>query len=172
MMENVKKDIVFRDAKIEDCDMLHRLIKESVESTNITIQQLKDDGFGSCPRFGAIIIECDQQMIGFSIYTWKYSTWKGRILWIDYMYIQENYRNIESYHGLMRSLATKAAETDMDRIQWDGEPPDSMVKDFYQSIGVIDLTNDEQWLVYQFEAEQYRKYLAKPFTRTESIKIE
>lgn len=110
-------------------------------------------------------------IVGYSIFNEKYSTWKGRILWIEDIFITEPYRHLGLGGALLRKLSSIAAKSTMDRIEWCVNRDNTKAITFYEAAGAFDLTAAEDWLLYRFEAAKYRQYLDKPFSRANSIKI-
>jgi diamine N-acetyltransferase len=63
------------------------------ESVKMTEEILIKDGFETNnPLFYTLIIEYDSKPIGFSLYFYIYSTWEGKSLYLEDLYIQENFR--------------------------------------------------------------------------------
>ena len=111
------------------------------------------------------------ELVGYSIYNEKYSTWKGRILWIEDIYICVPYRKFGLGGAIVRKLASIASKDTMDRIEWSVFRWNHNAVSFYQSVGAFDLTKAEDWLLYRFNEDKYREYLARPFKQADTIKI-
>ena len=75
-----------------------RLIKEladyenSLKEVTITLEDLKKDGFGKHPFYWFLVAERNNQIIGLSFYWIRYSTWKGKLLFLEDFVIKEEYR--------------------------------------------------------------------------------
>ena len=54
--------------------------------------ELVNDGFGPNPYFYALVCQVNTKIIGYSIYFYTYSTWEGRVVYIEDIYVQESYR--------------------------------------------------------------------------------
>ena len=74
------------------------LIKElaeyenSIEEVTITLKDLEDDGFGSRPWYWFLVAEKENKIIGLSFYWIRYSTWKGKFLFLEDFVVKEEYR--------------------------------------------------------------------------------
>ena len=82
----------------KDLPSVLRLIKEladyenSLEEVTITLEDLENDGFGNHPWYWFLVAEKDNQIIGLSFYWVRYSTWKGKFLFLEDFVIKEEYR--------------------------------------------------------------------------------
>ncbi len=57
-----------------------------------TVQAMKEDGFGKNPIFGFFVAEVDQEIVGVSLYYYRYSTWKGKRLYLEDIIVTERMR--------------------------------------------------------------------------------
>ena len=48
-----------------------------------TLEMMESDGFGQNPIFGFLVAEVDTEIVGASIYDYRYSTWKGKRLYLE-----------------------------------------------------------------------------------------
>lgn len=61
----------------------------------LTAEQLAADGFGDHPLFFCILAESDEtprKVVGFSLYFYVYSTWAGRAMHLEDLFIDLPYR--------------------------------------------------------------------------------
>ena len=62
------------------------------EVTN-TLEKMEEDGFGPQPCYGLFVAEEEEgKIVGISIYYTRYSTWKGRMLYLEDIVITESHR--------------------------------------------------------------------------------
>lgn len=91
-------DIIIRKAVQEDCAPILELIKELADYENalhevtLPLDQFIEDGFGKSPVWGAFIAEYNGGIIGISLYYDRYSTWKGRRLYLEDLVVTEKWR--------------------------------------------------------------------------------
>jgi GNAT superfamily N-acetyltransferase len=91
-------DIFIRQAVKEDCGPMLELIRELADYENalhevtLTLEQFIEDGFGKLPVWRAFVAECNGEIIGISLYYDRYSTWKGRRLYLEDLVVTEKWR--------------------------------------------------------------------------------
>ena len=82
----------------EDLPTVLKLIKELADFENakdqvtITLEDLEKDGFGKNPAYWFLVAEKDNEIVGLSFYWIRYSTWKGKFLFLEDFVIKEEYR--------------------------------------------------------------------------------
>src|ERR1700720_998274 len=87
-----------RNATIEDVKLLRKLIGELAAYENelaevrITEADLTRDGFGPQPRFGVLLAYWDQEPAGYALFFDFYSTWRGRHLFLEDLFVREAFR--------------------------------------------------------------------------------
>lgn len=90
--------VTIRKAVREDCAPMLELIKELAEyekalhEVTLTLEQFTEDGFGKAPVWGAFVAEADRKIVGISLYYERYSTWKGRRLYLEDLVVTEAMR--------------------------------------------------------------------------------
>lgn len=100
--EGEKKDL---PAALELIRELAHYEKASQEVTN-TVEMMERDGFGENPVFGFIVAEEDGIIYGLSIYYWRYSTWKGKRIYLEDLIVTESRRGL----GMGKLLFDKTKE--------------------------------------------------------------
>ncbi|WP_370897023.1 GNAT family N-acetyltransferase [Chryseobacterium gossypii] len=91
-------EIIIRKAVREDCAPMLNLIKELAEykralhEVTLTLEQFTEDGFGRSPVWGAFVAEAGGEIVGISLYYDRYSTWKGRRLYLEDLVVTEKMR--------------------------------------------------------------------------------
>ena len=93
MKTNIRKGLK------KDLPSVLKLIKEladyenALEEVTITLNDLERDGFGSRPWFWFLVAENKNEIIGLSFYWIRYSTWKGKFLFLEDFIIKDGYRS-------------------------------------------------------------------------------
>ncbi|GAA5085296.1 GNAT family N-acetyltransferase [Chryseobacterium ginsengisoli] len=91
-------EVVIRKAVQQDCAPMLELIKEladyekALHEVTLTLEQFIEDGFGKSPVWGAFVAEFDGEIVGISLYYDRYSTWKGRRLYLEDLVVTERLR--------------------------------------------------------------------------------
>ncbi len=92
------EEIVIRKAVPQDCAAMLDLIRELAEyekalhEVTLTLEQFTEDGFGKHPVWGAFVAELHGKIVGISLYYDRYSTWKGRRLYLEDLVVTETMR--------------------------------------------------------------------------------
>ena len=63
------------------------------EVTN-TEERMLSEGFGENPIFGSFVAEVDGRIVGISIYYYRYSTWKGKRMYLEDLIVTESMRGL------------------------------------------------------------------------------
>jgi len=90
--------ITIREGVKEDLPTVLELIKELADFENsrdqvtITLKDLEKDGFGDHPWYWFLVAENNENIIGLSFYFIRYSTWKGKFLFLEDFVIREEYK--------------------------------------------------------------------------------
>ena len=89
-MVAMDNDIVLRRGVETDLPQVLGLIQElaayekAPEAVTNTLAAMQRDGFGPQPIFGFFVLESDAaEIIGLALYYTAYSTWKGRMLYLE-----------------------------------------------------------------------------------------
>lgn len=94
----MKSPIVIRKGIKSDIPAVLSLIKElalyekAPEEVTNTIEDMEGDGFGAQPVFRMLVAENEGKVVGMAIYFIKYSTWKGKGVYLDDIVVNESYR--------------------------------------------------------------------------------
>lgn len=61
------------------------------EVTN-TEEAMLNDGFGENPAFGLFVVEIENEIVGIALHYIRYSTWKGKMLYLEDIVVKEHLR--------------------------------------------------------------------------------
>jgi N-acetylglutamate synthase-like GNAT family acetyltransferase len=87
------------------------------EVTN-TLQMMEEDAFGENPVFRFFVAEVDSKVVGMAIYYIKYSTWKGKCVFLEDLIITEKMRCHRIGEKLFYAVAGVAKEMKVQRMEW------------------------------------------------------
>lgn len=91
-------EVKIRKGQKADLPSVLALIKELAEfekapdEVSVTLEELEEDGFGQYPYYWFIVAEHKGEIIGLSFYFIRYSTWKGRFLFLEDFVVKEDFR--------------------------------------------------------------------------------
>lgn len=175
---------LLRDARPEDCESIHRMIIELAthekvpESVTITPEQLRKDAFGQgehrAPLFRAVVVEKidDGELIGYAMFYEKYSSWKGRYLWLEDIYVNPTYRRASLGLALFRRLAAEAKKLDVAMIDWQAMGWNRMAMNFYENkLGAQDISVAQDYHLFRFHRQNYLDFLKGDYHNDE-VKFE
>ena len=116
--------ISIRNGVKEDLPEVVDMIKElayyenAIDEVEITIEQLERDGFGSIPYYWLLIAEVDGEIAGLAFYFIRYSTWKGKLLYLEDFVVKEKYRRQGIGTLLFDNLKRKVESEGLAGLVW------------------------------------------------------
>ena len=116
--------ITIRKGTPADVEPALLLIKElaafekAPEQVINTVEQMLIDGYGEKPIFDLLVAEADQKIAGIAIYFIKYSTWKGKCLYLDDIVVQESLRGKGIGKQLFDAVVAEAKLCNCQQLQW------------------------------------------------------
>ena len=106
--------LTIRQANLNDVPVLHSLIQEMAEYEHLpflmTEQILTSDGFGAQARFRVLIAEFDHQPAGYAFFFDSYSTFQGRSLFLEDLFVRPQFRKNKVGGALLSRVAAIARE--------------------------------------------------------------
>ncbi len=142
-------EITIRKATKNDLPEVLNLIKELAlfekqpQEVTITLKQLEEDGFGNHPLYWIILAENNHEIVGMSFYYIRYSTWKGRCLYLEDLVVKEAYKQKGIGSLLFKATLDAAKEMNAKLMTWQvldwNEPAIKFYKKFNAEL-------DEEWL--------------------------
>lgn len=144
-------EITIRFATVEDAGLLLQLIRElaiyerAPDAVIATEEDLRRYGFGSEPRFEALVAFVDEKPAGFALFYPDFSTWHGRPgLYLEDLYVRDWARRRGVGRRLMTRLAAIAIERGWPDLHFnvlDWNP----ARGFYHRLGI---TRRDEWQPY------------------------
>src|SRR5687767_2731715 len=117
-------EITIRQGKREDLPRVLELIKELAEyerapnEVTNTVAMMEKDGFGPNPVYGFFVAEDKTRIVGLSLYYWRYSTWKGRRLYLEDIIVTEAERGRGVGKLLFEKTMQKALDENCTGMMW------------------------------------------------------
>lgn len=143
--------IVIRAAVADDVPALFEMLRATAREQGhedelcVDVAALREDGFGSTPRFLALVAECDGQPAGMALYFFNYSTWTSRNgLYLEDLYVAPACRRLGVARDLMQRLEEIAVERGCGRLQWLVLRENAGAVRFYEARGA---TAQPEWQV-------------------------
>lgn len=116
--------------------------------------------FGPQPFARVLIAEANNSPVGFALYYFRYSSFKGRpSLWLDDLYVNETQRSQGIGAALMNRLAEIAIENNCTHIAWTASIHNTRGIKFYERLGAQITERKEHQVVFQVEPHQVQDFL-------------
>jgi len=149
-----------RPGKESDCAKILSLIKElavfekAADEVDIDEEILKNDGFGENPIYDLFVAEFEDKIVGMALFYEKYSTWKGRSIYLEDLIVTEKLRGNGIGKALFNAVAEEAKKRNSGRMDWQVLDWNQSAIDFYKSAGV---ELDSEWINCKFRREDLQK---------------
>jgi GNAT superfamily N-acetyltransferase len=156
-----------RAATVEDVPLLMQMIVEFAtferlaEHVTVTEEILAREGFSPQPRYRVLLPEWDGKGAGYAIFFPFFSSFAGPGLFLEDIYVREEYRGKGIGQALMAEVAAKAVQEGFSAMRWEVLDWNQPAIDFYKKLGATFL---EEWKQVRLDGENLRR-LAEGATR-------
>ena len=124
-----------------------------------TEADLLRDGWGSTPRFTALIADYEDAPAGFALYFTSYSTWRGHHgIRLEDLYVTPTLRGKGIGRALLAKLAQIAVEQGCPRLEWDVLEWNAPAIAVYEGVGARILT---EWRIMRLADEALKDLAAQ-----------
>jgi GNAT superfamily N-acetyltransferase len=148
---------IVRFAKEEDIPFVHALIRElaayekaPLEVTN-SVEDMLRDGFGAAPVYRCIVAETDGKVTGMAIYFIKYSTWKGKGIYLDDIVVTESMRRLGIGKLLFDAVVEDAKLIGAKQLHWQVLDWNTPAIEFYKKYNAV---FDGEWINCKLNEQQ------------------
>jgi GNAT superfamily N-acetyltransferase len=126
------------------------------EVTN-TLELMEHDGFGPNPIYGFFVAENgENRIVGLSLYYWRYSTWKGKRLYLEDIIVTESERGYGVGKLLFDRTMQHALDENCTGMMWQVLDWNEPAINFYKKYGS---KLDGEWVNCQLERSQIQDLL-------------
>ncbi|MCS7017600.1 MAG: GNAT family N-acetyltransferase [Cytophagales bacterium] len=155
--------VIIRKGTAADLPAAHRLIVElaiyeKAEHEVITTpEQMLQDGFGDRPAYGFYVaaLTPTNQIVGMALYYTRYSTWKGRCLYLEDLIVTQDWRGKGIGKLLFDAIVRECLEQNMHMLTWQVLDWNTPAIEFYKRLGAH---LDAEWLngkLFRHQLEQW-----------------
>jgi GNAT superfamily N-acetyltransferase len=133
--------LAIRSARAADAVLLRTMIRELAEFereldlVTIEVSDLLRDGFGPNPKFRALIAEWDGLPAGYALFFGYYSTWEGPQLYLEDLFVREQFRGKRIGKALLAAVARIARDEQCCAMQWQVLHWNTWVIELYKALG-------------------------------------
>jgi len=154
--------VLIRKGEEKDLPRVLELIHELAEfekaphEVQITLGQLQKDGFGERKLYEFIVAVAENQVVGMAFYYFRYSTWKGKFLYLEDFIVEENSRNQGIGTELFRTVMKISLQENCIGMTWQVLDWNQSAIKFYQKYGA---QLDDEWVNGKLLKSEIEKWL-------------
>ena len=144
--------------------------EKAPEAVTNTLAAMQRDGFGPQPIFSFFVLENEAaDIIGLALYYTAYSTWKGRMLYLEDLVVTEAARRGGLGRLLFDVVVAEARATGAVRMKWQVLDWNESAIGFYKKLGA---NIESEWLNGDLDEAQLDRYEAAPAALAAAAPIE
>jgi GNAT superfamily N-acetyltransferase len=140
--------------------LVHELadFEKAPDAVTNSVEAMERDGFGTEPVFKFHVAELDGKIVGVALYFVKYSTWKGKGLYLDDLFVSEKYRSRGIGKKLFDAFMEEAKSIGAKQVHWQVLDWNTPAIEFYTKLGS---SIEAEWWDCKMTEEQIHKYRSK-----------
>ncbi len=159
--------INIRQAIKEDMEAVHALIRElalyenAAEQVSTTAETFAKDGFTDKPLFYVYVAEVANEstnnmpkIVGCALFFFAYSTWKGKIVYLDDLVVTQSYRRQGIGELLLRAVWAFARKHEARQVRWHVLDWNEPAIKFYKKLNV---ELDPEWITCRYKMGDERQ---------------
>lgn len=153
----MRNSINIRKGTPKDIPAVLNLIRELAlyekapqEVTNSELD-MERDGFGDKPVFSMLVAEKEDKVVGMAIYFIKYSTWKGKGVYLDDIVVNEKFRGQGIGKLLLDEVIRDCQSMGAKQLHWQVLDWNEPAIGFYKN---YDASFDTEWINCKLTEEQ------------------
>lgn len=156
--------ISVREATPADVGLIHGFVRALADYENLlheveaTPADLASHLFGDNPRLYCDIAEADGTPVGFAIWFYNYSTFRGRHgIYLEDLFVVPEARGLGAGKALLRRLARRCAAQGLARLEWAVLDWNAPAIAFYDSLGA---TAQTDWITRRLTGDRLKAMAA------------
>lgn len=154
-------NVIIRQGKKTDLSQVLDLIKElatyekAPQEVTVSVDELEADSEGEHPLFYFYVAEVEQQVVGTAIYYLKYSTWKGKCVFLEDIIVKESFRGNQIGRKLFEAVIGASRDLKAKRMEWQVLDWNEPALNFYKK---FDAHVDASWVNCKLVEEQLMEF--------------
>jgi GNAT superfamily N-acetyltransferase len=147
--------VVVRVATVADAPLILEFVRDLAEyerllhEVEMTEADVRRDLFGENPRAFCEIAEAGGTPVGFALWFYNYSTFRGRAgIYLEDLFVKPEARGVGAGKALLRRLAQRCVEADLGRLEWAVLNWNAPSIAFYDSLGA---SQKDDWTVRRLD---------------------
>ena len=117
--------------------------EKAPNEVEVTIEEMTEWGFGSDKQFDFFVAAENNVVVGLALYYYKYSTWKGKCLFLEDIIVTESQRGKGLGKLLFDKVVQVSKEQKVRRMEWQVLDWNTPAIEFYKK---YDSTLDGEWV--------------------------
>lgn len=156
--------MIVRPARLADAGTIFGFVRDLadyeklLDQVDATETGIARDLFGPSPRVFCDIAEADGEAVGFALWFYNYSTFRGRHgIYLEDLYVRLEARGKGAGKALLANLARRCVAENLARLEWavlDWNAPSIA---FYDSLGAAAL---DDWIVRRLTGDGLKRLAA------------
>ncbi|HEX7948443.1 MAG TPA: GNAT family N-acetyltransferase [Phenylobacterium sp.] len=149
--------LVVRVATVADAPLILEFVRDLAEyerllhEVEMTEADVRRDLFGENPRAFCEIAEVGGRPVGFALWFYNYSTFRGRAgIYLEDLFVKPEARGVGAGKALLRRLAQRCVEADLGRLEWAVLNWNAPSIAFYDSLGA---SAKDDWTVRRLDGD-------------------
>jgi len=134
------------------------VFEKEPDAVEISVEDLKNDGFNSSPAFQCFVAEVSGKIEGIALVYNRYSTWKGKVLHLEDLVVSQKMRGTGLGTALLDEVIKFGHQLGVKRISWEVLDWNEPAITFYEKKGA-DVKRD--WDVVHLNEQGIKDYLSK-----------
>ena len=127
------------------------LYEKAPEEVEVSIEQMREWGFGKNPLFKFFVAEQEGKILGMALYYYKYSTWKGKCIFLEDIIVTESQRGGGMGQELFNRTMQCALDENCNGMIWQVLDWNTPAIEFYKKYGAA---IDGSWMNCSLERVQ------------------
>lgn len=154
-------DIEIRKGIEADLPQTLALVKElavyerAPNEVEVKLEEMQNWGFGKDKFFEFFVAEHESKIVGIALYYYKYSTWKGKCLFLEDIIVTETYRRYGLGSKLFNEVALVAKQQKVRRMEWQVLEWNETALNFYKK---YDSHFDKEWVNCKLSYQQLQSF--------------
>ncbi len=145
-----KADIPFALTLVKELAAFEKAPNE----VEVSIEEMTEWGFGTDKQFDFFVATDNDVIVGLALYYYKYSTWKGKCLFLEDIIVTESQRGKGLGKLLFDKVVQVAKEQKVRRMEWQVLDWNTPAIEFYKK---YDATLDGEWVNCKLTNHQLEK---------------
>lgn len=140
-------------------ELIHELAvyEKAPEQVENSVARMEEDGFGENPVYGFFVAEEDGTVKGMALHYYRYSTWKGKSLYLEDLIVREADRGKGMGKLLLDAIVMEAKAQNCMQVNWQVLDWNEPAIRFYEKLGA---ELDGEWINCRLNHQQILDYKA------------